>query len=93
MNPRIFEIVSAKAELVDEFPRWMLSETTENELRSIEGLAIVEIAGRDSIAAALEATRKRDLKALQNFIKSALNNNIRLVEFGTNLLVGLQLLH
>ena len=42
----------------------MLSETAENELRSIEGLAIVEIAGRDSIAAALEATRKRDLKAL-----------------------------
>jgi len=64
MDPRIFEIVSAKAELVDEFPRWMLSETAENELRSIEGLAIVEIAGRDSIAAALEATRKRDLQAL-----------------------------
>jgi hypothetical protein len=64
MDPRIFEIVSAKPELVDEFPRWMLSETIENELRSTESLAIVEIAGRDSIAAALVATQKRDFKAL-----------------------------
>lgn len=64
MDSRIFEIVSAKPELVDEFPSWMLSENIENELRRTKGLAIVEIAGRDSIAAALEATRKRDVKAL-----------------------------
>ena len=64
MDPRIFEIVSAKPELVDTFPRWMLSETTENELKNTEGLAIVEIAGRDSIAAALEAVKERDFKAL-----------------------------
>jgi hypothetical protein len=63
MDPRIFEIVSAKPELVDTFPRWMLSETTENELKNTEGLAIVEIAGRDSIAAALEAVKERDFKA------------------------------
>ena len=64
MDPRIFEIVSNKPELVDNFPDWMFSETTENELKSTEGLAIVEIAGRDSIAAALEAFKERDLKAL-----------------------------
>ncbi len=64
MDPRIFEIVSAKPELVDTFPRWMLSETAENELKNTEGLAIVEIAGRDSIAAALEAVKERDFKAL-----------------------------
>ena len=64
MDPRIFEIVSAKPELVDEFPSWMISETRENELRDTKGLAIVEIAGRDSIAAALESTKERDLKAL-----------------------------
>ena len=64
MNPRIFEIVSNKPELVDKFPDWMLSETTENELKNTEGLAIVEIAGRDSIAAALEAVREKDFKAL-----------------------------
>jgi hypothetical protein len=64
MDPRIFEIVSAKPELVDKFPDWMLSKTTENELKNTEGLAIVEIAGRDSIAAALEAVKERDFKAL-----------------------------
>jgi hypothetical protein len=64
MDPRIFEIVSNKPELVDKFPDWMLSETTENELKNTEGLAIVEIAGRDSIAAALEAFKERDFKAL-----------------------------
>jgi hypothetical protein len=42
----------------------MLSETTENELKNTKGLAIVEIAGRDSIAAALEAVKERDFKAL-----------------------------
>ena len=64
MDPRIFEIVSNKPELVDEFPDWMLSEITENELKNTEGLAIVEIAGRDSTAAVLEAFKKRDFKAL-----------------------------
>ena len=63
MDPRIFEIVSEKPELVDTFPRWMFSEMTENELKNTEGLAIVEIAGRDSIAAALEAVKERDFKA------------------------------
>ena len=64
MDPRIYEIISTKPELVNEFPRWMLSENMERELRRTEGLAIVEIAGRDSIAAVLEATREKDLKAL-----------------------------
>ena len=64
MDQRILGIVSAKPELVNEFPSWMLSKKLENELSNTKGLAIVEIAGRDSIAAALEAVRKRDLKAL-----------------------------
>ena len=64
MDSRIFEIVSTKPELITEFPRWMLSEATEEELRSTEGLAIVEIAGRDSIAAALETARIENIKAL-----------------------------
>lgn len=64
MDPRIYEIVSIKPELVNEFPCWMLSEDTENELRRTKGLGIVEIAGRDSIAAALKATREKDLNAL-----------------------------
>jgi len=64
MDPRMFEIVSTKPELIDEFPRWMFSKTMENRLRGTKGLAIAEIAGRDSIAAALEATKKRDFKVL-----------------------------
>jgi hypothetical protein len=64
MDARIFEIVRNKPELITTFPRWMLSKALEKELRDTAGLAIVEIAGRDSIAAALEATRKRDFKAL-----------------------------
>jgi hypothetical protein len=63
MDARIFEIVRNKPELVTAFPPWMLSEALENELRDTEGLAIIEIAGRDSIAAALEAASKRDFKA------------------------------
>lgn len=64
MDSRIFEIVSTKPELIVEFPSWMLSEDTENELRGTEGLAVVEIAGRDSIAAALKAAELSDVKAL-----------------------------
>lgn len=64
MDPRFYEIVSNKPELINNFPKWMLSETRESELKNTEGLAIAEIAGRDSIAAVLEATRKRDFKAI-----------------------------
>ena len=63
MDARIFEIVRNKPELITAFPPWMLSEDLETELKETEGLAIVEIAGRDSIAAALEAASKRDFKA------------------------------
>jgi hypothetical protein len=63
MDARIFEILRNKPELVTAFPRWMLSEALEKELRDTEGVAIIEIAGRDSIAAALEAASKRDFKA------------------------------
>ena len=64
MDPRIYEIVSNKPELINTFPDWMLPEARENELKNTEGLAIAEIAGRDSIAAALEAINTRDFKAL-----------------------------
>ena len=64
MDPRVYEIVSNKPELINNFPKWMLSEEGESELKNTEGLAIAEIAGRDSIAAVLEATRKRDFKAI-----------------------------
>ncbi len=46
MDPRIYEIVSNKPELINNFPDWMLSEKQEHELKNTEGLAIAEIAGR-----------------------------------------------
>jgi len=63
MDARISDIVRNKPELITTFPRWMLSEALEKELRETDGLAIIEIAGRDSIAAALEAARHGDFKA------------------------------
>jgi hypothetical protein len=64
MDPRLYEIVSNKPEIINNFPDWMFSETLEHELKNTGGLAIAEIAGRDSIAAVLEATSKRDFKAI-----------------------------
>jgi hypothetical protein len=64
MDSRFYEIVGNKPELINIFPKWMLSEARESELSNTEGLAIAEIAGRDSIAAVLEATRKREFKAI-----------------------------
>jgi len=64
MDSRMLAILSNKPELITSFPRWMFSETMEKELKETEGLAIGEIAGRDSIAAILEAVRTRDVKAL-----------------------------
>lgn len=64
MDPRIFEIVSNKPELINDFPDWMLSKKRENELKNTEDLAIAEIAGRDSVAAVLEAINTRGFKAL-----------------------------
>jgi hypothetical protein len=64
MDPRMLEIVSNRPELVTALPRWMFPESVEKELQTTEGLAIGEIAGRDSIAAVLEAVKKQKLKAL-----------------------------
>lgn len=64
MDARILELVRDKPELITRFPDWMLPASLQKELQETEGLAIVEIAGRDSIAAALEATRKKHLRAL-----------------------------
>jgi hypothetical protein len=64
MDQRMLGIVSTKPELVTALPRWMFPESMERELQATEGVAIGEIAGRDSIAAVLEAVQKKKLKAL-----------------------------
>lgn len=64
MDPRMFAIVSNKPELITSFPRWLFPEAMERELQATEGVAIAEIAGRDSIAAVFEGVRRKKLQAL-----------------------------
>ncbi|UCE17640.1 MAG: hypothetical protein JSV84_12250 [Gemmatimonadota bacterium] len=64
MDVRFLDILGNKPQLVSEFPTWMLSDTEIDELRKIDDLAIVEIAGRDSIAAAIESAKTRNLDAI-----------------------------
>ena len=44
-----------KSDLVIDFPKWLLSHQIIENYRSISKLAMVEIAGRDSIAAAVKS--------------------------------------
>lgn len=53
MDPRYGEILIEKPELVTAFPAWMLPAETVERLRAAAQPAIIEIAGRDSVAAAL----------------------------------------
>ncbi len=54
-NQKIAAIFRDKPELVIDFPEWMLSERQMDIYRQMENLAIVEIAGRDSVAAAVKS--------------------------------------
>jgi len=52
------ELFLNKPDLVIDFPEWLLSKQKINDYRSISKLAVVEIAGRDSIAAAVKSTQE-----------------------------------
>jgi len=64
MEKGLFEILTNKPELITDFPEWMLSNSTVNEIRAKENTAIAEIAGRDSIAAVLRACEIRPIEAI-----------------------------
>lgn len=64
MDCRLLVILSRKDELVKDFPAWMLSPEDISRFQAIRHTAIVEIAGRDSLAAALEAARTQTLEAV-----------------------------
>jgi hypothetical protein len=55
MDPRFREILLDKPELVSPLPAWMLTDETVERLRAAAKPAIVEVAGRDSLAAAVRA--------------------------------------
>lgn len=55
MDKRFREILINKAELVSSFPAWMLSRETLERIGGANKPALIEVAGRDSVAAALRA--------------------------------------
>lgn len=52
------ELFLNKSDLVIDFPEWLLSTQAIKNYRSISKLALVEIAGRDSIAAAVKSIQE-----------------------------------
>jgi hypothetical protein len=52
------DVFRDKPELIIDFPDWMLSEKQLDAYQNLKHLAIVEIAGRDSVAAAVKSVLK-----------------------------------
>ncbi|MBA2847752.1 hypothetical protein G4V39_07090 [Thermosulfuriphilus ammonigenes] len=64
ISERLRDILSERRPLVTNFPSWLISPTTLKELRKLKGVAVAEIAGRDSLAAVLKATEEEDIRAI-----------------------------
>jgi hypothetical protein len=64
ISKRLLEILANKPDLMIDFPEWMLPHSIIKEIRATENVAIAEIAGRDSIAAAILACETRMIKAI-----------------------------
>ncbi len=56
---QIREMFLNKPECIINFPEWMLSKNQVDFFRNIEGLAIVEMAGRDSVAASIKGVERK----------------------------------
>ena len=57
-DPRLKELYLNKPECVITLPEWLLPSEKIKEYRAISRLAIVEIAGRDSVAAAVKSVEE-----------------------------------
>lgn len=57
-DPRLKELYLNKPECVITLPEWLLPSEKIKEYRAISRLAIVEIAGRDSVAAAIKSVEE-----------------------------------
>jgi hypothetical protein len=64
MDTRFGEILRDKPELTSSFPGWMLPSETAEALKKAEKPAVVEIAGRDSVAAAIRAVKELPIDAV-----------------------------
>lgn len=63
-NSRLDELYLNKPECVINIPEWLLSEERIQEYRDMSYLAIVEIAGRDSVAAAVKTVEEESITDL-----------------------------
>lgn len=61
---KILPLLSQKPELVISFSEWLLPSATIETLKKTEGVALAEIAGRDSVAAVLAAVEKHPIKSV-----------------------------
>ncbi len=59
MNNVLKQVYLNKPECVINFPQWLLSSQKINGYRAMSRLAMVEIAGRDSVAAAVKAVKEK----------------------------------
>jgi hypothetical protein len=63
-DPRLREIFANKPECVINLPEWLFPSQKIDEYRAMSRLAIVEIAGRDSIAAAVKSAEDEGITDL-----------------------------
>jgi hypothetical protein len=64
MDKRLLEILATKPDLVVDFPEWMLPVSKVDEIVSTGGVAIAEMAGRDSFAAVIRACESDRIQAV-----------------------------
>lgn len=64
MESSLRQLMAEKPRIVAEFPEWMLPPEMEERLVGMEDLAIAEVAGRDSVAAAIRVARVRPFHAI-----------------------------
>jgi len=64
VDKRLLEILTNKPVIVFDLPDWMLPASTIKEIKDTGNTAIAEIAGRDSIAAAIRACEMLPIKAI-----------------------------
>ncbi len=61
---KLRSLLGKKPELVISFPDWLLPAAVIDALKKAEGLALAEIAGRDSVAAVLAAVEEHPIKGV-----------------------------
>jgi hypothetical protein len=63
-GPRLRDLFLNKPECVIRLPEWLLCDKDIEQYRTMSGLAIVEIAGRDSVAAAAKSVEEGSITDL-----------------------------